>query len=209
VPVVAHTDISARRQAEHEREVIERKMQETQKLESLGVLAGGIAHDFNNLLTGILGNASLASMDLPPGSPLHDYLEPINAASLRAADLCKQMLAYSGRGRFVVQRLDLGQLVEETAQMLQISISKKAVLRFHLEKNLPSVEADATQLRQVIMNLVINASEAIGDKSGVIALTTGLTRVDRAYFGGTLLAPELAEGEYVFLEVSDLSLIHI
>ncbi len=196
-------DITASREAQLEREQFDRKMQETQKLESLGVLAGGIAHDFNNLLTGIIGNASLATMDLPPGSPLHPYIDDISRAALRAADLCKQMLAYSGRGRFVVQQLDLGQLVEETAQMLQISISKKAVLRFHLEKNLPPVDADATQLRQVIMNLVINASEAIGDKSGVIALTTGLTRVDRAYLGGTMLAPELAEGEYVFLEVSD------
>src|SRR6185295_2265059 len=98
---------------------------------------------------------------------------------LRAAVFCKQMLAYSGRGRFVVQRLDLGHLVEETAQMLKISISKKAELRFHLERGLPPVEADATQIRQVIMNLVINASEAISDKSGVIALTTGVASVDR------------------------------
>ena len=204
-PKIAGTvqDITEAREAQMERAQFDRKMQETQKLESLGVLAGGIAHDFNNLLTGIIGNASLASMDLPAGSPLQAYIADINHAAMRAADLCKQMLAYSGRGRFVVQRLDLGTLVEETAQMLQISISKKAVLRFHLEKNLPPVEVDATQLRQVIMNLVINASEAIGDRSGVIALTTGLTRVDRAYLGGTMLAPELAEGEYVFLEISD------
>ena len=196
-------DITERRQAQLEREALERKMQETQKLESLGVLAGGIAHDFNNLLSGIIGNASLADMDLPPDSPLREYIAPINKAAQRAAELCKQMLAYSGRGRFVVQRLDLGHLVEETAQMLQIAISKKAALRFHLEKNLPSVEIDATQLRQVIMNLVINASEAIGDQSGVIAVSTGLTRVDRAYLGGTMLAPELPEGDYVFLEISD------
>ena len=196
-------DVTASRVAQIEREALDRKVQETQKLESLGVLAGGIAHDFNNLLTGIIGNASLAAMDLPPGSPMHEYLEPINEAALRAADLCKQMLAYSGRGRFVVQRLELGRLVEETAQMLQISISKKAVLRFRLGEGLPLVEVDATQIRQVIMNLVINASEAIGDKSGVIALSTGLTRVDRSYLAGTMLAPELPEGEYVFLEVAD------
>ncbi len=196
-------DITERRQAQTGREALERKMQETQKLESLGVLAGGIAHDFNNLLSGIIGNVSLADMDLPRDSPLREYLTPINQAALRAAELCKQMLAYSGRGRFVVRPLDLGQLVEETAQMLQISISKKAALRFRLETNLPPVEADATQLRQVIMNLVINASEALGEGSGVIAVSTGLTRVDRAHLGGTMLAPELPEGEYVFLEISD------
>jgi PAS domain S-box-containing protein len=198
-----HSDITARRQAEIEREQLDRKVQETQKLESLGVLAGGIAHDFNNLLTAILGNASIAQVELPPGSSVHDCLEHITEASLRAADLCKQMLAYSGRGRFVVQKLDLGELVEGTAQMLQISISKKAVLRYRLEKGLPPVEVDATQMRQVIMNLVINASEAIGDRSGVISISTGLTRVDRHYLHGTLMDPDLPEGDYVFLEVSD------
>ena len=199
----ACVDITARKQAEFEREKLDRKVQETQKLESLGVLAGGIAHDFNNLLTTILGNASLGAMDLPASSPVQECLTQIIEASHRAADLCKQMLAYSGRGRFVVQTLDLGQLLEDTAQMLRISISKKAVLRFRLEKDLPSVEVDATQIRQIIMNLVINASEAIGDKSGVICISTGLTRVDRGYLAATFLDPSLPEGEYVFIEVSD------
>ncbi len=196
-------DVTATRQAKLEREQLERKVQETQKLESLGVLAGGIAHDFNNLLTSILGNASIAAMELPPGSSVQDCLGQINEASMRAAELCKQMLAYSGRGRFVVRRLDLGEVVEQTAQMLQISISKKAVLRFHLEKGLPPVEVDATQIRQVIMNLVINASEAIGDKSGVIRIATGLLHVDRAYLHGTLMDADLPEGDYVALEISD------
>ena len=196
-------DITAGREAEIEREQLDRKMQETQKLESLGVLAGGIAHDFNNLLTGIIGNASMAGMDLPEDSPVQEYIGQINEASQRATDLCKQMLAYSGRGRFFVQRVDLGRLVEDTAQMLQISLSKKAVLRFHLEKNLPPIEADPTQMRQIMMNLIINASEAIGQRSGVIDLGTGLVRVDRDYLSGTMMTGELAEGEYVFLEVSD------
>ncbi len=203
-------DVTQRREAElalHaaalEREQLERKVQETQKLESLGVLAGGIAHDFNNLLTSVLGHASIAAMELPPTSSVQDCLAQITESARRAADLCKQMLAYSGRGRFLVQKLDLGQLVEDTAQMLHLSISKKAVLRFHLEKNLPPIEADATQLRQVIMNLVINASEAIGETSGVISLATGLARVDRAYLAGTLVDASLSAGEYVFLEVAD------
>jgi len=151
----------------------------------------------------VLGNASLASLELPAGAPVQTNLEAIRQGSLRAADLCKQMLAYSGRGRFVVRRLSINALVEETTQLLRISISKRAVLRFNLQAGLPAVEVDATQIRQVIMNLVINASEAIGEKSGVISINTGLTRVDRAYLGGTILAPELAPGTYVYLEVSD------
>ena len=196
-------DITQMRKDAAEREALHAKLRETQKLESLGILAGGIAHDFNNLLTSILGNASMAAQDAPPGSPLHDCIEQITEASMRAADLCKQMLAYSGRGRFDVRKLDLGQLVEHTAQMLQISISKKAVLRYSLEKALPPVEVDATQIRQVIMNLVINASEAIGDNNGVISISTGVIQVDRAYLEATLLDTDLPEGEYVYLEVSD------
>jgi len=196
-------DITAARNEKAEREQLDRKVRETQKLESLGVLAGGIAHDFNNLLASVLGNASLAAMDLPADSPIQEHIAQITEASVRAAELCNQMLAYSGKGRFVVETLDLGQLVEETAQMLRISISKKAMLRFHMEPGLPQVEVDATQIRQVIMNLVINASEAIGDESGVITLTTGVVRVDRAYLAKALMDSDLAEGDYVYLEVSD------
>ncbi len=196
-------DITEARLAQLEREQLDRKVQETQKLESLGVLAGGIAHDFNNLLTSILGNASIAEIQLPADSCARDCLEQITEASLRAADLCNQMLAYSGRGRFVVQKIDLATLVEQTGQLLQISTSKKAVLRYRHEKGLPPIEADATQIRQVIMNLVINASEAIGDKNGVIHLSTGLTQVDRNYLRGTRLDSDLPVGDYVYLEVSD------
>ncbi len=197
------TDITDRKRAEVEREKLDRKVRETQKLESLGVLAGGIAHDFNNLLTTILGNASIATMELPPGSIAVTCIEQITEATRRAADLCKQMLAYSGRGHFVIQKIDLGQLVDDTAQILQISISKKVLLRFHQQKEMPPIEADVTQIRQVIMNLVLNASDAIGDRTGVINISTGLTRVDRAYLSGTQMDPNLPEGEYVQLEVSD------
>ncbi len=191
------------KKAAAEKQALERKLQESQKLESLGVLAGGIAHDFNNLLTGVLGNASLARMDLPEESPVQPFLEQIELAAMRAADLCKQMLAYSGKGRFVVNRLDLNALIEDTTRLLQVSISKRAVMKFQLAPGLPVVLGDATQLRQVVMNLVINASEAIGDKSGFIGVTTGLTRADRAYLAGAYFARELPEGDYVSLEISD------
>ncbi|MBI3414593.1 MAG: PAS domain-containing protein [Verrucomicrobia bacterium] len=196
-------DITARKQAEEERQQMERKLQETQKLESLGVLAGGVAHDFNNLLTGILGNACLARLDLPPDSPVQLFIEHIESASQRASELCKQMLAYSGKGRFVIQKIDLSTLAKETTPLLQLSTSKKAELQLDLPPGLPPVAVDATQVRQIIMNLVINASEALGENSGTIRITTGLMHADRNYLAGTHLSPELPAGEYVFLEVAD------
>ena len=176
--ITAH-DISELRRTASERKEFERKLQETQKLESLGLLAGGIAHDFNNILTGILGNASLASLELPASSPAAENLEAIQEGSRRAADLCRQLLAYSGKGFLVVQNVSLNRLVEETAHLLKLSVSKSAVLRFNFHEALPAIEADPTQIRQVIMNLVINASDAIGENSGVITLTTGIAHLDR------------------------------
>ena len=196
-------DITVQHRLEDERNELERKLQETQKLESLGVLAGGIAHDFNNLLTGILGNASLARAELNPLSPAHPHLEQIEAVAQRAADLCKQMLAYSGKGRFQVRRLDLSVLVRETTDLIRLSIDKTAVLRFNLTEPLPPVEADATQIRQIIMNLVINAGEALGGKSGVITINTGIVHADRTYLEKTVLSPDLPTGDYAYLEVCD------
>ena len=201
--VATFQDITVLLEIEQRRRELDRKLQDTQKLESLGVLAGGIAHDFNNLLTGILGNASLARMDLPATSPVLPAIEQIEISSHRAADLCKQMLAYSGKGRFVVQQLDLNGLVEETTHLLGISISKSCVLRYNLTPALPAVSADATQMRQIIMNLVINASEAIGSRSGVIALTTGVVRVDADYIATLRYPGDIVPGDHVFLEVSD------
>ena len=196
-------NISARRRAESERQAFERKLLETQKLESLGILAGGIAHDFNNLLTGVLGNASLARLDAGEDSPLQPYLEQIEVAAVRAADLCRQMLAYSGKGSFVVHRLDLNAVVEETAKLLKISISKKAVVCYELASGLPPVVGDITQIRQVIMNLVLNAAEAVGERSGHIWVTTSLLEAslklpDNAQFPGSLGA-----GAYICFEVRD------
>jgi PAS domain S-box-containing protein len=199
----AAIDITSRKQAEAERVAMERKLQDTQKLESLGILAGGIAHDFNNLLTGVLGNASLAQMDLPKSSPVQSSLKQIEQSALRAADLCRQMLAYSGKGRFVVQRVNLSHLVEESLALLLVSISKDATLKMNLASPLPCVSADATQLRQILMNLVMNASDAIGDRSGIIEVKTGVIQADAAYLASTHLSPVLPAGPYVFLEVRD------
>ena len=200
---VLAVDISERKRAEEERRTIDRKLLETQKLESLGLLAGGIAHDFNNLLTGILGNASLSRMVLPEGSAVLSYLEEIETTSRHAAGLCKQMLAYSGRGRFVIQNLSLSDLIEDMDQLLRLSISKKAVLKLDLPDDLPPSKADASQIRQIVLNLVINASEAIGDQSGLIVVATGMMRADRQYLETAALSPDIAPGDYLFVEVSD------
>ncbi len=196
-------DVTEARRAQEARRRLEAKMHEVQKLESLGLLAGGIAHDFNNLLMGVLGNADLALLKLAPESPARVHVEAIEKAARRAADLTNQMLAYSGKGRFVVERLDLNRLVEEMSHLLGTVISKKATIKFDLAPGLPPVEGDPTQLRQVVMNLITNASDAIGDRIGLITVTTGLMRADREYLQGTFLDEDLPEGEYVFLEVSD------
>jgi PAS domain S-box-containing protein len=192
-----------RLRGEEERRKLEEKIQQTQKMESLGVLAGGIAHDFNNLLMGILGNANLALDEMPAEAPARYSLQQIEVATRRAADLTKQMLAYSGKGRFVVKALDLSVLVEEMLHMMQVSISKKAVLKLNLTERLPAIRADATQIRQIVMNLITNASEAIGDRSGIIAITTGAMECDQEYLSTTHLNEDLKGGLFVTLEVSD------
>jgi len=196
-------DMTELKQAEEQRRKLEQQMLHVQKLESLGVLAGGIAHDFNNILLAITGNASLALMRLGAQSPAVYHLQQIEKAADKAADLARQMLAYSGKGRFVLEPLNLNHIVEEMTNMLQVSISKKAVLRYHLTKHLPSIVADATQIRQVVMNLAINASEAIGDKSGVISISTGCMDCDQNYLREVWIDQDLVEGLYVYLEVAD------
>jgi PAS domain S-box-containing protein len=182
---------------------LEQQLLHSQKLESLGVLAGGIAHDFNNLLTGILGNADLALAELSPVAPARESLEAIETAARRAAELCRQLLAYSGKGRFLVQPLDVRELVQEMGHLLAVSISKKVVLRYHFAEDLPAIEADATQMRQTIMNLIVNASEAIGDRSGVISVTTGLAHCDADYFKTCFVADGILPGDFVYVEVAD------
>lgn len=199
----AATDITERHRAEEERLNLEQQLLHAQKLESLGVLAGGIAHDFNNILMAIIGNADLALMRINKESPATENLHRIEQAAARAADLAKQMLAYSGKGKFVIENIDLNILLQEMLHMLEVSISKKAVLRFNPHQHLPTVEADITQMRQIIMNLVINASEAIGDKSGVIAITTGCMDCDRSYLKDVWLDENLQGGLYVYLEIAD------
>jgi PAS domain S-box-containing protein len=196
-------DVSERVRAEETHLALERSLLETQKLESLGVLAGGIAHDFNNLLTGVVGHTSLARLDLPPTSPAQARLEQIEVATRRAADLTAQLLAYAGRGRFVTERLDLNRVVEEMGDLLRVSITKGATLRYDLGRRLPMVDADPTQIRQVVMNLVINAAEAIGSGTGTVTVATRTVDLSSAGHAATSAAPDLPVGRYVAVEVTD------
>lgn len=204
-PMVLHIarDITERKRAETERVDMQRRMEQTQRLESLGVLAGGIAHDFNNLLLVVLGHADMALADIPSTSPSRENLAQIVQTAMRAAELCRQMLAYSGRGKFVVEALNLDQLISELLHLLQASVSKKSVLKLNLDKGLPTMRGDASQLRQILMNLVINASEAIGDDEGVISITSGVAYCSQEYLTNALADEDLPEGEYVYFEVAD------
>jgi signal transduction histidine kinase len=194
-------DLAERKRSEEQRLALERRLLEGQKLESIGMLAGGIAHDFNNLLVGILGNTSLLLTELPPGSPLLERAARIETAATRAAELTQQMLAYAGKGRFVVEPLDLNTLIAEMPQLLSASISKNATLQRQLAPNLPAIEGDITQLRQLIMNLIINASEAIGDQPGTIQVSTSVRHLTATDHLGDNDA--LPAGDYVVLEVAD------
>ncbi|MEN9938154.1 MAG: hypothetical protein RLZZ387_4733 [Chloroflexota bacterium] len=196
-------DISERVRAEQERHEFEHKLQETQRLESLGVLAGGIAHDFNNLLAGVLGNADLALEELPPGAPAHEELIQIHTIAQRAAELTRQMLAYSGRGHFVISYVDLSTLVSEMLRLLETSLPRTATLRHIRGQDEQIVEVDATQIRQVVMNLVINAGEALDEGPGEIVVTTERRARRDASYAAAFVAPDLAPGPYVVLSVTD------
>jgi len=195
-------DVTDRDKAEKERENLHAQLLQVQKLESLGLLAGGIAHDFNNILTAILGGAATARLSLPPESPAHADLEIVISAAQRAADLTRQMLAYSGKGHFEIRPIDVSRLVKEIANLLETTISKKVQMRLELATNLPAVEADVAQVQQVLMNLVINGAEAIGDQRGTVLVTTGVQDIDELY-AQSLFASEIRTGRYVFIEVHD------
>ena len=199
----ACVDITEQKFAEAEQQRLTQQMLHVQKLESLGVLAGGIAHDFNNILCAILGNTELAMMKTKPASAEQGYLKEIEKATRRAAGLAGQMLAYSGKGLFTVQVFDLNRLLHDMTSLLEISISKKASLHFRTSDNLPAIEADETQIRQIIMNLVINASEAIGDNPGEITIETDTRVCTEQFFRSFWLDTPPPTGEYVVLSIGD------
>ena len=198
-------DITAQKRSAQELLEVERRLQEAQRLESLGVLAGGIAHDFNNLLTGILGNISLVRLDLPPPghANVRASLDNLEQAAFRAADLCKQMLAYAGKGRFVIESLNLSRLVKEAVDLLEVSLQRKATFKLDLSDGLLAFSGDATQIRQILVSLVLNSAEALDGRGGVIAVRTGRLQATREYLARAKFNEQALEGEYVFVEVAD------
>ena len=196
-------EMTERAEAEEARRAIEAKVLEVQKLESLGVLAGGIAHDFNNLLVAIMGNAGLALLDLPEDSPARASIQDIETASRRAGELARQMLAYSGRSRFQIEPIELSELVRELLTLLQVSIGKGVILRLSLPDQPVVVDADAAQLRQVVMNLVINAADAIGDRSGTVTIRVHHLEATADYLADVHPEAGLEPGHYAALEVAD------
>ncbi len=193
--VLVLRDVSARVQSEE-------RLRQAAKLESLGVLAGGIAHDFNNILVGIVGNASLLEDYFPPGAAGRELVDTLQSAGDRAARLTNQMLAYSGRGKFVVRELDLSHEVEEIASLVAAAIPKNVALRLSPARGLPPIDADGAQLQQLIMNLVINAAEAVGESSGYVEVSTFVQRVtDQPIID--VLGETLQPGCYVVLAVKD------
>ena len=196
-------DVTARNQAERDRRLFDQKMLHTQKLESLGVMAGGIAHDFNNLLTAVLGNAQLALHDLLGAADVRNYLEQIEIAATRAAGLTSQLLSYAGNSLMQSQSIDLNGLLEEMAPLVEVSTSKKVSISLDLEPGLPAIHGDPSQIRQVVLNLLTNASEALGIESGQVVVKSQCVDADAAYLSGSFIEDVLPEGTYVSLQITD------
>ena len=201
--VIRVDDVTELVEREEQDKLMQKHLEQTQRLESLGVLAGGIAHDFNNLLMAILGHADIALLKLPQLSSAQENLENIKTTSLRAADLCKQILAYSGQGKVIEEELSINYLVHEMIQMIQTSVSKKCHLNLKLAEQLPMIVGDYSQMQQILMNFVINASDAFDGNSGNITISTTCVHYSQNDFSDDFVIKPHSPGNFVILEVSD------
>jgi signal transduction histidine kinase len=187
-----------------ERRNLEEQLRHAQKLESLGLLAGGVAHDFNNLLTGILGNASLVLELVAGPSEVQGMLHDIIRASERAADLTRQLLAYAGKGKFVIESVNASTLVRDISELLRASVPHSVELSLQLHPDLPHIEGDASQIQQLVMNLILNAVEATGERPGAVQVTTGVRLINGARDTVSHFRPDPPQpGNYVSIEVVD------
>ena len=200
---VALIDMTALNDAENKRRELEQKLEQSHRLESLGVLAGGVAHDFNNMLFVIVAHADLLAEKLNRASPLQRHVEQIQTAATRSSELCSQMLAYSGKGNFEKRIFDLSEVVGEMSELMKSVAARTIAFEYRLSDDLPGIEGDMTSIRQIVMNLIVNASEAIGTDNGRVTLTTGLISASREYLSGTWLDDGLEAGDYVYLNVAD------
>ena len=197
-------DITDEKRLEEERLNLERQLLHSQKLESLGIMAGGIAHDFNNLLAVIIGNLELLlGMQSGKETATATRLERAMQASLKAADLTRQMLAYTGKGIFELKQLDINQLVKENCDLFRLTVPKNITMRTELSEPVPKVLGDAGQLQQVIMNLITNASEAIGSEPGSILIATGVQECDQTLLNYSRLDEKPEPGYFIYIDVTD------
>ncbi|HNV68403.1 MAG TPA: response regulator [Candidatus Ozemobacteraceae bacterium] len=196
-------DVTERRREAEEKQRLELQMQQSQKLESLGLMAGGIAHDFNNLLTVIGGNIDICRHQGPLPRDVVENLDDAWAALKRASDLCRQLLAYSGKAPLQLSNFDLSDLLRRHTSLLEVSVPRKIAIEYQLAEHLPPIEGDPTQIEQVVMNLMINAAEAIGNASGTITLSTSSRECDAAFLASAWLKEPVAPGRYVCLKVED------
>ena len=194
-------DITEQKRAAEQLRIKEDQIRQAQKMESIGVLAGGIAHDFNNLLTGVLGNASLALDSMPEWDPNRSLIQALMVSATQAADLTRQLLAYAGKGRFIVRPINLSETVRQVSNLVRSSVPATIAIDFDLDEEIAAAEADAGQIQQILMNLVLNASEAIGERSGRITILTRTRNLDAAAIEQSRLG--LPEGAYVCLQVQD------
>jgi len=198
-------DTTDARIAEKKRLELEKQMLQTQKLESLGVMAGGIAHDFNNLLVAILGNVQIAKMDLVDNEELVSLLDEVELQAHRASELCQQMLAYSGVGKFQSVSFNLDDLIIEMKKLIGVSISKRVTVQYDLSGEVLFAKGDPTQIRQILLNLLMNASDAIGDRNGEILVTSGKCELHESMLQNSKInfAHDLKTGDYVYFRVKD------
>jgi two-component system, cell cycle sensor histidine kinase and response regulator CckA len=196
-------DVTASREEQERRAALEKSMLAAQKLESLGLLAGGIAHDFNNLLTAIVGNCSMLRMETDENTGADAYLSEIDKIASQAADMCRQLLSYAGQGTIHKRATDVNAVITDTRQLLQMSVNKKTHLVFNLAPGIPAIEADPSQMRQILLNLAINGSDALGSAEGTIRFTTKVLDVDKVRVSNGTASGDVRAGRYVVLEVAD------
>ena len=201
--LVSLEDATERVRQDEEHYNLKTQLEHAQRLESLGVLAGGIAHDFNNLLAAISGNAELAMGKADPDSPLHSYIENIVGTCDHAAELCKQMLAYAGKGSYELEVLNLNEMVKSMGKLIRASVGSNISLKMKLDSQLPGIEGDMAQIQQLVLNFIVNSADAIGKESGEIKVSTGYKHIDRKVLDRMYNGSELAEGEFVAIEIRD------
>lgn len=196
-------DITNKIQIEKERQIVEEKIRHTQQLESVGILTKGIAHDLNNLLVGIIGNADLAMTEITPDSTASYYLKEIVRISKELSHLTQELLTYACKEKTLVKPISLTTIIKNISDLIELSIPKKIIMKYDLDENLPLINADSTYIRQLIINLVSNAADAIGEKSGVITIITKQMYCDSKYWQTTYFGEHCKEGDYVYLEIID------